>query len=67
MKKRLSFTYSKNAYKILENLQKDIGKSKTEVLRLALALFSYAKDRTRNSEENLAFVKNGVIKQKIII
>lgn len=64
---RLSVTFSESAYRILENLQKDTGKSKAEILRLSLALLSYAEDKKKNSGESLAIVKDGHIKQEIII
>jgi hypothetical protein len=65
--KRMMVSFSENAYKTLEELQKATGESKAGILRTAIALLALAEEKKRKNGEGIAIVKNGKIKQEIVI
>lgn len=63
---RLTITFNDAAYAMLENLHKETHKTKAEVLRTALTLLDYVEEKKKD-KEILALVKDGEIKQEILI
>lgn len=65
--KRMTLTFNEKAYKMLEELTKETGKSKAEVIRTALSVLNYAEHMKKENNEDLALVSGDQIVQKILI
>lgn len=65
--KRMTVSFSENAYEALEKIQNMTGKSKAEILRTALTLLYYAEQKKKENNSGLAIIKDGEVKQEIVI
>jgi metal-responsive CopG/Arc/MetJ family transcriptional regulator len=65
--KRMTVSFSENAYEALEKIQNMTGKSKAEILRTALTLLYYAEQKKQENNSGLAIIKDGEVKQEIVI
>jgi len=64
---RMNITFNEKAYELLNELQKKTGKSKSELLRTALALLDYAEERKENDERIVVADKYDKIQKEILL
>ena len=55
---RLTIQFSEQMDELLEQLAKDKGINKSEVLRRALAIYKYADDETKDGEKRLSITSS---------
>ena len=64
----MNVVFNDKAYEVLSKLEKNSGKSKSEVLRNAIALLEYIEDaKSRDEGVGVAIIKNNKITKEIII
>ena len=66
MPRRMNITFNDKAYNILEELQKKTGKTKSELLRTALALLDYAQENKEAGKKLFLTDKNDKIQKEIL-
>jgi metal-responsive CopG/Arc/MetJ family transcriptional regulator len=64
---RMNIAFNEKAYKVLNELQKKTGKSKSELLRNALALLDYAEERKDKNEKIVVTDNENNIQREILI
>lgn len=66
MPRRMNITFNDKAYNILEELQKKTGKTKSDLLRTALALLDYAQENKEAGKKLFLADKNDKIQKEIL-
>lgn len=67
MPRRMNITFNDKAYDILEELQKKTGKTKSDLLRTALALLDYAQENKEKGKKLFIAGEDDKLQKEIIL
>jgi len=67
MSRRMNITFNDKAYDILEELQKKTGKTKSDLLRNALALLDYTQENKDKGKKLFIADENDTLEKEIVL
>lgn len=67
MPRRMNITFNDEAYNVLEELQKKTGKTKSDLLRTALALLDYAQENKEKGKKLFVADKDDKFQKEILL